>query len=84
MIFPHSRQPELLVPLLVQRLSDDYSYTKTAAILALAEYGDKARVAVPRLRQLLNDGDEQVRGVAKTALEKIEGAPARSSLTDSN
>jgi len=39
---------------------------------ALAEFGEKAKAAIPKLKELLNDSDEDVRVAAREALEGID------------
>jgi HEAT repeat protein len=63
--------PELVVPRLITRREDDYSYTRNA-VQALQSYADKAVTAVPYLQQRLDDSDEQVRRLAVGALKAIE------------
>lgn len=67
--------PGMLVPRLIQRLSDEYSYARVNAAMALGSYGPKASTAAPYLKQLLQDPDEQVRRVSAEALARIEQAP---------
>ena len=65
-------QANVLIPHLIARLSDDYSYSRMNAAMALQSFGEKARAAVPHLRPLLSDPDEQVRRLAASALARIE------------
>jgi len=67
-------QPGVLIPHLIARLADDHSYARMNAVMALQSFGEKAQVALPHLRPLVSDPDEQVRRLAATAVARIEGA----------
>ena len=47
--------------------------SRRGAALALAEIGPPAAVAIPRLRELLNDSDEEVRKAAREAIDVVTG-----------
>jgi HEAT repeat protein len=62
--------PETVIPLLIPYLEDDG--LDVAAAYALAEYGNLAKAAVPKLLPLLNAKDDDDQAAAKAALLKID------------
>ncbi len=60
------------LPVLLQSLADRDVHVRCTAVRALQQFGTDARVAIPALRDLLKDGDEEVRAAAKEAILQIE------------
>ncbi len=63
--------PDLAVPLLTDCLQDSRQYVPREAAVALADFGEKARVAVPALLSLLTNRYSGTRQAAADALLKI-------------
>jgi HEAT repeat protein len=61
------------VPALMVLLCFDRKEHRQAAVLELLKLGPRARLAVPRLEQALEDADEQVRYQSAVALIRITG-----------
>jgi hypothetical protein len=80
------------VPFLIARLDDPTEVGKRGAMSRLAEYEGEARAAVPKLRQLMDDAERNVRADAMMTLAKIdpgnraiaEAIVARLGATDDN
>jgi HEAT repeat protein len=68
-------QPAIVIPALLQALTDTVGYTRASTADALASFGPAARDAVAPLRVVLQDPDPYVRTRAAAALKKI--APTR-------
>lgn len=60
------------VPTLIEALSDVDCRSRTGAAKALGDIRPRAKDAVPALRELLKDSDDDVREAAKQALRQIE------------
>ncbi|HYG35694.1 MAG TPA: HEAT repeat domain-containing protein [Clostridia bacterium] len=66
------KQPEMVVPALLRVLDRGGSTSvKIAIIKALADFGEDAKPAVPRLRQLMESTDAITRSEALKALQRI-------------
>ncbi len=61
---------------LVKALKSKNAAVRKQAALALGDLGEKARAAVPALREALLDADENVQAAAAQALEKVGPAKA--------
>jgi HEAT repeat protein len=66
-----SQDAKLLIPLLVDALSDQEAAVRSSAIIGLARFGVEAQIAVPKLVELLNDGNEAIHQAAVKALKVI-------------
>ncbi len=64
-------EPQLVVPELMKGLTNASFRVQLDSLEALGEFGDAARLAVPRLLKLLDDPDQLIREGAEGALEKI-------------
>jgi hypothetical protein len=60
----------------VKALKSKNAAVRKQVALALGDLGEKARSAVPALREALRDNDDGVKEAAATALEKINGSTA--------
>jgi HEAT repeat protein len=67
---PHS-QPELAGPMLIKNLNRTNADVSNT-IMALGQFGEQAKPAVPALLELLNDPDEIVRSLATYNLKQID------------
>lgn len=67
---------EAIAALIEALAPHDERGVRLVAAHALGELGSEGRSAVPQLRKMLHDDDEEVRFVADEALRKIEGRPA--------
>jgi HEAT repeat protein len=64
-------EPELIIPALVQNLTDPNSFGRAAALAAISQYGRDAGWAAPEVSSLVDDPDPQVQKAAKRALREI-------------
>jgi HEAT repeat protein len=64
---------ESVIIALLPMLKDEYPKVRQAMLQFLGDLGPAARVALPAVRQALDDPDADVRGEASEALEKIGG-----------
>jgi HEAT repeats len=64
--------PELVVPVFTQCLTDSNLTVRGAAVQVLLPYGKDAKAAVPALIELLNGPDEFLKFEAQAALYKID------------
>jgi len=71
-----SREPDLLVRKLIEKLSDKDPRIRRNATGALRMQGEKATVAVPAILRLLNDEDPRVRREAQQAIDELRPVPA--------
>ena len=69
--------PAIVVPVLVERLTDTNAVVRSLAVFTLGKYGSAANAAIPGLLKTLNDPDARVRLDAAMALKQIdpEAAP---------
>jgi len=68
-------QPDLVLPFFIDWL--DVPQLRPSAILALAEYGEEARPAVPALRKLLGGPDDKI---VRAALEVVDSNASEKAL----
>lgn len=61
---------------IAKRLEDGDSWVRLNAAHALAEFGKTAEFALPALRKLLNDADEQLKKTTQDTIQRIESAQA--------
>lgn len=73
-------EPETVIPFLIPYLEDDN--LDVAAAGALAEFGDLAKPAVPKLLPLLNAKDDDDQAAAREALLKIDPEAAAKAGVD--
>lgn len=72
-IAPNSRQAEVALAVLSKALASSWDETRSAAAMAIARFGARARTVLPRLRALQkNDGLSFVRESARMAATQIE------------
>jgi len=67
-------QPDLVVPQLVRALDDQDGSVKVAAFAAIAQYRTNGRLAVPKLKELMNSTNSLERSIAPAVLEGIDPA----------
>lgn len=66
-------RPKLVVPLLINGLSDPDKSVRREAAFELWQYGKDAKTAVPALKKMLKDPDPDMRDAASSAIKNIEG-----------
>ncbi len=64
-------EERLAVPVLVEALKHPTDKARLFAVIALDKIGEKARPALPQIREAVNDSDNYVTRVAKTILERL-------------
>jgi hypothetical protein len=69
-----SKMALLLVPPLCEGMADDSAGVRLQCVCMLRFFGAAASPALPTLRNLINDPDEDVRKRASRAIELIDGA----------
>ena len=62
----------VVVGYIVAVLGDDSEYIRRYAVVALGEIGGAAQKAIPEIRKLADDEDEDVREAVKKALKQIQ------------
>lgn len=62
-----------VVPRMIEALHDPRLSVRKRAVFVLGKIGPPAKAALKPLRQKLNDNDKETRGLAKLAIDKIEG-----------
>jgi hypothetical protein len=67
-----SKEPNIVLPVLIAHAHDTNSLTRFSVIEAIGEYGEKAQPAVPLLVKLLSDPEEYVRSEATNSLFNID------------
>ena len=60
------------IPQIIEALRKDSTLSRMEFAIALGKFGAEAKEAVPDLRSLLQDPDENVQGAAAKALQRIE------------
>ena len=65
------KQPDRVVPRLMERLADTNSTVRADAALAIGLFEAQARMAVPKLIELQDDVSEEVRQKAAAAVKKV-------------
>jgi HEAT repeats len=68
------QDPDIVVPLLAQRLADTDVHVQEMAIRGLPMFGAKARVALPALRKLAQSQYRDLRAQASDSMQRIESA----------
>ena len=72
------RDPNVVVPALIQALRRGETYVRANAAAALGKFGSQAKAAIPALTKALEDSDPSVRRQAAAALKIINsGAPSK-------
>src|SRR5206468_4022804 len=66
------RQPEIVVPALINCLKDVRVPVRRVAVDALSQFGQQAQGAVPALLEALNDPSAAVRKSASNALWEVD------------
>jgi len=66
-------EPDTMVPLLSNLLSDPDIDVEGQAAFALGQFGEAARPAIPMLRKTAKNPDKNLSQLAKQALQRIEG-----------
>jgi hypothetical protein len=78
------RRPEISVPALIQHLKSASTLPGNAEVVntisSLAEFGDKAKAAVPLLLSLLNSQDSMIRETVTNHLPRIDPDAAKANL----
>jgi hypothetical protein len=69
-------EPDLAVPVLIQRLQSADPYDRENAAAALGKFDGQAKAAVPTLTKALEDSDANVRRQAAAALKSISSGAA--------
>ena len=62
-----------VVPRMIEALNDPRLSVRKRAVFVLGKIGPPAKAALKPLQQKLNDNDKETRGLAKLAIDKIEG-----------
>ena len=62
-----------VVPRMIEALDDPRLSVRKRAVFVLGKIGPPAKAALKPLQQKLNDNDKETRGLAKLAIDKIEG-----------
>lgn len=65
------REPNLAVPILIQKLQSPDTYLRQNSAAALGRFGDQAQSAIPALQLALKDSNANVRKQAAAALKLI-------------
>ena len=71
-----TRQPDLLILKLIEKLQDQDPITRRNAAGALRMHGMRAIAAIPALSPLLDDADPRVRNEAELAIDRLRMAVA--------
>jgi hypothetical protein len=71
-----SRQPDLLILKLIEKLGSDDPITRRNAAGALRLQGSRARAAIPAISVLLGDQDPRVRTEAERAIDRLRRGAA--------
>jgi hypothetical protein len=66
------KQPDRVVPKLMERLNDTDGSVRAGAAMAIGLFQAQARMAVPKLKELQNDPSVEVRRQATIALQRVE------------
>jgi hypothetical protein len=66
-------QEKEALPVLTEALKDKTDKARLYAVIALDKIGEKARPVLPQIKLALNDSDNYVKRVAKTAIDQLEG-----------
>jgi hypothetical protein len=67
--------PEIAIPALREVSHSTNAFLRRSAVIAIGQFGDRARSAIPDLLEAMNDLDSTVRLAATDALNRIEGRP---------
>jgi HEAT repeat protein len=71
-----TRQPDLLILKLIEKLGDNDPITRRNAAGALRLQGFRAIAAIPAISALLTDEDPRVRSEAERAIDYLKSAAA--------
>lgn len=74
--------PQRFIPIITNQFNTTNTRIRRVVVESLWKYGTNASLALPTVREALNDGDANVRAVAQSVLPFIEGTPINSGRTN--